>query len=157
MAKDPVDKLTHALCGLGRPFETLNSKRKLFYYHSVTPQYRTRGVNLLYAQRTAMPHSPTSDRCDQLIFRGNIINKTITCKSTAMTSGTPVPPWPRDSQGWAGAAPLHLIRFPNSKAVSIYNCSTNFLYFSSFAITSFARSSISSTSPSSASKIFSSS
>ena len=57
----------------------------------------------------------------------------------------------------AGAAPLHLIRFPNSKAVSIYNCSTNFLYFSSFAITSFARSSISSTSPSSASKIFSSS
>ena len=72
VAKDPVDKLTHALCGLGRPFETLNSKRKLFYYHSVTPQYRTRGVNLLYAQRTAMPHSPTSDRCDQLIFRGNI-------------------------------------------------------------------------------------
>lgn len=74
VAKDPVFKLTHALCGLGRPFETLNSKRKLFYYHSVTPQYRTRGVNLLYAQRTAMPHSPTSDRCDQLIFRGNIQN-----------------------------------------------------------------------------------
>ena len=71
-AKLRVFKLTHALCGLGRPFETLNSKRKLFYYHSVTPQYRTRGVNLLYAQRTAMPHSPTSDRCDQLIFRGNI-------------------------------------------------------------------------------------
>ena len=72
VAKDPVDKLTHALCGLGRPFEIFNSKRKLFYYHSVTPQYRTRGVNMLYAQRTAMPRSPTSDRCDQLIFRGNL-------------------------------------------------------------------------------------
>ena len=72
MAKDPVDKLTHALCGLGRPFEIFNSKRKLFYYHSVTPQYRTRGVNMLYAQRTAMPRSPTSDRCDQLIFRGKV-------------------------------------------------------------------------------------
>ena len=71
VAKDPVDKLTHALCGLGRPFEIFNSKRKLFYYHLVTPQCRTHGVILLCAQRTTMPHSPPSDRCDQLIFRGN--------------------------------------------------------------------------------------
>ena len=83
MAKDPVDKLTHALCGLGRPFEIFNSKRKLFYYHLVTPQCRTHGVILLCAQRTAMPHSPTSDRCDQLIFRGNIRKKSAGRKNSA--------------------------------------------------------------------------
>ena len=85
MAKDPVDKLTHALCGLGRPFEIFNSKRKLFYYHLVTPQCRTHGVILLCAQRTTMPHSPPSDRCDQLIFRGNIGIIFNTCKKSIVS------------------------------------------------------------------------
>ena len=85
VAIDPVDLLIHALCGLRRPFEIFNSKRKLFYYHLVTPQCRTHGVILLCAQRTAMLRAPTSDSCDQLIFRGNlhIFSYAMNCSYTA--------------------------------------------------------------------------
>lgn len=123
VAKDPVDKLTHALCGLGRPFEIFNSKRKLFYYHLVTPQCRTHGVILLCAQRTTMPHSPPSDRCDQLIFRGNLIESCICLRerelqtlnelkqakiASAVTRGlNPDVPMKDSGIPWIGMIPAH--------------------------------------------------
>ena len=69
---DPVCKLTHALYGLGRPFEIHNSKRKLFYYLSNAPPCIACGMGLPCIYRSAMRLLPTSDNCVYLIFRGNV-------------------------------------------------------------------------------------
>ena len=72
---DPVCKLTHALYGLGRPFEICNSKRKLFYCLSNAPPSIVCGRGLPCTYRTAMRLLPTSDNCDHLIFRGKLRKK----------------------------------------------------------------------------------